>query len=368
MVEFLNLGKVNAQYKEELKEAAAQVIDSGWYINGKSVTAFETAFANYCGAQHCIGVANGLDALILILRAYKELGKLKDGDEVIVPANTFIATILAVSANNLTPILVEPNPVTFNIDAAQIKEAITPKTKAVMVVHLYGQAADLGPINQLAKEHNFFVIEDAAQAHGAYCGNKRTGNLADAAGFSFYPGKNLGGLGDAGAVTTNDDDLAKMLRILRNYGSEKKYHNQVIGMNSRLDELQAALLSVKLAHLDEEVKKRRLVAKEYSSKIENPLIQLPEWDESKEGHVFHLYVIRCKTRNHLQEYLKEQGIQTVIHYPVPPHKQEAYVEWNDLSFPITENIHQEVLSLPISSVITQEEVALVISALNGYKG
>lgn len=367
MVEFLSLKKINAQYQDELKAAAAKVIDSGWYIKGSAVKEFEEAFAAYCGTEYCIGVANGLDALILILRAYKELGKLQDGDEVIVPANTFIATILAISANNLVPVLVEPNSTSFNIDAEGIKNAITTRTKAVMLVHLYGQVVEVEPIRDIAETHGLLMIEDAAQAQGAELGTKRAGNLGHAAGFSFYPGKNLGALGDAGAVTTNDLELANMVRVLGNYGSEKKYHNQVIGTNSRLDEMQAAFLSVKLKYLDKEITQRRKVALRYSNEITNPLIDLPNWDQENIGHVFHLYVIRCKTRADLQAYLKEQGIHTVIHYPIPPHKQKAYKAFNNLSFPLTETIHEEVLSLPISPVLETKEVSAVITALNNYK-
>jgi dTDP-4-amino-4,6-dideoxygalactose transaminase len=367
MIKFLDLQKLNAQYADLLKEAAAELIDSGWYILGESVKKFEEEFAQYCATQYCIGVANGLDALTLILRAYKELGKLKEGDEVLVPANTYIATILAISANKLTPVLVEPNELSFNLDNAQaIEDAITSRTKAIMPVHLYGQAVNMDVVNTIATQHDLLIVEDAAQAHGAFWGGKRTGNLGHAAGFSFYPGKNLGALGDAGAVTTNDKELAEMIQILRNYGSEKKYHNKVIGVNSRLDEFQAALLSVKLPFLDKETARRIEVAKLYSEGITNPLIQLPQWDDTKSEHVFHLYVIRSKSRDRLQQYLKDNGVQTVIHYPIPPHKQPAYKEWNNRSYPITEAIHREVLSLPISPVITEKEVESVIKLLNEY--
>jgi len=367
MIKFLDIQKINAQYSAELTKASEDVINSGWYILGNAVQTFEKEFADYCGVKHCIGVANGLDALILILRAYVRLGKLKAGDEILVPANTYIATVLAISANDLTPVLVEPNATTFNIDITKMKAAITDKTKAVMPVHLYGQAVDMTALNALAKQHDLLVIEDAAQSHGAYCANKRCGNLGDAAGFSFYPGKNLGALGDGGAVTTNDDELARVVRMLRNYGSEKKYHNQVIGVNSRLDEIQAKFLSIKLAHLDRDTEARRVVARRYSTEIQNPLIQLPTWEDNS-SHVFHLYVVRCATRDHLQAYLKEQGVQTIIHYPIPPHKQEAYPAFNDMSLPLTEQIHEEVLSLPISPVMTTEEVDTVIKILNAYKG
>ena len=367
MVKFLDLHKINAQYQEALKQAAASVIDSGWYILGNSVKEFESQFADYCGAKHCIGVANGLDALILILRAYKELGKLESGDEIIVPADTFVATVLAITANDLKPVLVEPNVETYNLDPNKIEAAITPKTKAIMPVHLYGQVADMLAINRIANAHNLLVIEDAAQAHGALIGEQKTGDLANAAGFSFYPGKNLGALGDGGAVTTNDDELATMVRTLRNYGSQKKYHNKVSGVNSRLDEMQAAFLLVKLKHLDKENAHRRAVAKRYSAEIKNDKITLPKWDTEASSHVFHLYVVRCKTRDHLQQYLADHGIQTIIHYPIPPHQQEAYPSLNHLSFEDTELIHKEVLSLPISPVLTQEEVDYVIEKLNAYE-
>ena len=366
MIKFLDLQKMNAQYQEELKAAAANVIDSGWYILGNAVTQFEQDFAAYCDVKHCIGVANGLDALILVLRAYKLLGKLEEGDEVIVPANTFIATVLAVSANGLVPVFVEPKASTFNLDVDQIEQAITAKTKVIMPVHLYGQAVDMKRVNEIAQKHDLLVLEDAAQAHGAYSGDKRVGGCGNAAGFSFYPGKNLGALGDGGAVTTNDDALAHQVRVLRNYGSEKKYHNQVVGTNSRLDELQAALLSVKLPYLDIETKRRRVIAKRYSTEIVNPLIKLPLWEQDKYGHVFHLYVICCKNRSHLQSYLSDNKIQTVIHYPIPPHKQEAYSQWNEDEYPLTEKIHNEVLSIPISPVMEIHEVDKVIEVMNAY--
>lgn len=366
MIKFLDLQKINAQYQEELKAATANVIDSGWYILGNAVTQFEQDFAAYCTTKHCIGVANGLDALILVLRAYKLLGKLEEGDEVIVPANTFIATVLAVSANGLVPVFVEPKASTFNIDVDQIEQAITAKTKVIMPVHLYGQAVDMKAINEIAQKHDLLVLEDAAQAHGAYSGAKKVGTWGDAAGFSFYPGKNLGALGDGGAVTTNDDALAQQVRILRNYGSEKKYHNQVIGMNSRLDELQAALLSVKLQYLDKETERRRAIALRYSNEINNPLIELPQWNEEEWGHVFHLYVIRCQHRTELKEYLRENNIETVIHYPIPPHKQVAYKEWNEAVYPLTEAIHDEVLSIPVSPVLEMKEVDKVIKVMNAY--
>ncbi|MFT4756022.1 MAG: dTDP-4-amino-4,6-dideoxygalactose transaminase [Parvicella sp.] len=367
MIKFLDLQKINAQYQVEIKEALNQVLDSGWYIMGTGLQQFETEFAAYCGAKYCIGVANGLDALILILRGYLELGKLQKGDEVIVPANTYIATILAISENGLVPVFVEPDPKTFNLDVHKIEAAITERTKVIMPVHLYGQTVDMTKVNAIAKQYGLLVIEDSAQSHGASWGEKRCGNLGNASGFSFYPGKNLGALGDGGAVTTNEDDLAEVIAALRNYGSQKKYHNKVIGMNSRLDELQAAVLSVKLRYLDKEITARRAVAKLYGEGINNPLIELPEWNLTAQEHVFHLYVIRCKTRDDLQQYLKDNGVQTIIHYPIPPHKQQAYKEWNDLSLPIAELIHEEVLSLPLSAVLEEEEVKKVVQVINKYR-
>lgn len=349
MIPFLDLKKLNAQYRDELIEACIRVIDSGWYILGKEVEEFEKEFANYCGTKYAIGVGNGLDALTLILRAYKELGILSDGDEVIVPANTYIATILAITNNNLTPVLVEPDIDTYLIDPDSIEENITSKTKAIMVVHLYGQTCEMDKINDIAKKYNLKVIEDSAQSHGAYYKDKRSGNLADASGFSFYPGKNLGALGDAGAITTNDDHLAEVLKALRNYGSHKKYENIYKGVNSRLDEIQAAILRVKLKYLDDEIERRRKIARFYLENIKNYNIILPKVREDS-NHVWHLFVIRTEKRDKLQKYLLDKGIHTLIHYPIPPHKQIAYKEWNDRSYPITEKISKEVLSLPISGV------------------
>jgi dTDP-4-amino-4,6-dideoxygalactose transaminase len=367
-VKFLDLQKINKQYEPELSRAIQQVVASGWYILGQQVQQFEEAFAKYCGVEYCLGVANGLDALILILNGYMELGKLQKGDEVIVPANTFIATVLAVSERGLKPVFVEPNPVTFNIEPTAIEAAITPKTKAIMPVHLYGQAVDMAALMNLAEQQQLLVIEDAAQAHGAYAQDKRVGNWGHAAGFSFYPGKNLGALGDGGAVTTNDPELAQVVKTLRNYGSEKKYHNQYIGINSRLDEIQAAALLVKLKYLDADTQKRRAIAARYNQEIKNTAIQLPAWDMEKLGHVFHLYVIRTANRAALQAYLEARGIQTVVHYPIAPHQQAAYTEYHHWSLPITEQLHQEVLSLPISPVLTPAEVDYVIQSLNAYEG
>jgi len=371
MIPFLDLKEINAQYRDELIEACTRVIDSGWYIAGNELEAFEQSFAEYCGTKHAIGVANGLDALILTLRAWKELGKLKDGDEVIVPSNTYIASILAISANNLTPVLVEPDLTTYNLCPQKIEQAITCKTRVILPVHLYGQIADMPAIMNIAKEYGLLVLEDSAQAHGASMDGRRVGNWGDASGFSFYPGKNLGALGDAGAVTTNDDQLASTLRALRNYGSQEKYKNDFKGVNSRLDEIQAAMLSVKLKHLDDEIKRRREVASAYAKGIKNPLITLPIDDQATdvanfEQHVWHVFVIRCDKRDELQKFLQEQGIQTLIHYPIPPHQQEAYTELKDKNHLVSELVHEQVLSLPIGPTITNEEVNSVIKSCNSF--
>lgn len=372
MIKFLDLKLINAQYRQELIVACTSVIDSGWYIHGSEVQKFEQEFAAYCGTKHCIGVANGLDALVLLFRAWKELGKLKDGDEVIVPANTYIASILAITENKLKPVLVEPDPLTFNICPDNIRSAITDKTKAILAVHLYGQLAAMPEIMDIASDHNLLVLEDSAQAHGAEVNGKKAGNWGQASGFSFYPGKNLGALGDAGAVTTNDDELAQTIRALGNYGSHKKYENLYQGVNSRLDELQAALLRVKLNYLDQEMQRRREIAIVYANGIKNSLINLPVNTESSlenlSNHVFHLFVVRAKNRLALQQHLSDSGIQTVIHYPIPPHKQQAYKQLSKLSLPLTETIHNEVMSLPISPVMTNEQVESVINACNSFKG
>jgi dTDP-4-amino-4,6-dideoxygalactose transaminase len=363
MIPFLDLKEINAQYRTELIEACTKVIDSGWYIQGNELNEFEKEFAHYCGAKHCIGVANGLDALILILRAYKEMGVMADGDEVIVPSNTYIASILAISQNDLVPVLVEPNIDTYLIDPSKIEEKITSKTKAILPVHLYGQTCQMDAINEIAKKHALKVIEDSAQSRGAYFGDKRSGNLGDASGFSFYPGKNLGALGDGGAVTTNDDELANTIRALGNYGSHKKYENLYKGVNSRLDELQAAMLRVKLRYLDDEVGKRREIANYYLQNIKNEKIVLPTV-RCEDNHVWHLFVIRTTKRDELQKYLLDNDIQTLIHYPLAPHKQKAYKKWNNDSYPISEKIHKEVLSLPISPVQSIEETVKIVNVLN----
>lgn len=371
-IKFLDLQKINAQYAAELKQAAADVIDSGWFLTGERVASFEKNLAQYNNSKHIIGVANGLDALRLILKAYIDMGIMQEGDEVIVPANTYIASLLAISDNRLVPVLVEPNLQSYNLDIDLIQQAITPKTKAIMVVHLYGQVCWNDKLVEIAKSNNLKIIEDNAQAIGAIYNGTKTGNLGDAAGFSFYPGKNLGALGDAGAVSTNDDQLAERVRALGNYGSKKKYVNEFQGLNSRLDELQAAFLDVKLKYIDTENQYRRQIAQRYLSEINNPNIILPvpvatqfSPAENKE-HVWHLFVIRCEKRDELQNYLAEKGIQTLIHYPIPPNKQLAYKELNHLDFPITNTIHDQVLSLPISPVVTDDEVSMVIQALNSF--
>lgn len=366
MIDFLNLQAINGQYQQELKNACARVIDSGWYIMGKELEAFECEFAEYCGVKHAIGVANGLDALILVLRAWKELGKLKAGDEVIVPANTYIASVLAVTENDLVPVFVEPDLVTYNLSPENVKAAITDKTKAILPVHLYGLISPMPELVTIAKKYNLLLLEDCAQAHGASIDGKKVGTWGDAAGFSFYPGKNLGALGDAGAVTTNNDELAAIIRALRNYGSHKKYENLYQGVNSRLDEIQAAMLRVKLVYLDSETQIRRQIANRYREEITNPAIQLPQWQDN-ENHVFHLFVIQTENREKLQYYLIENGIQTVIHYPIPPHKQQAYLTWSHVSLPLTEIIHQQVLSLPIDPTMNNESVEKIIKVINEYQ-
>jgi dTDP-4-amino-4,6-dideoxygalactose transaminase len=365
MIPFLNLKKLNQPFEVVFQQKMKQFLDGGWYILGSEVKTFETNFANYCGAKHCIGVGNGLDALVLIFKGYIQLGKLQKGDEVIIPANTYIASILAVMHADLVPVLIEPRLETYTLDSEKIEAKITPKTKAILPVHLYGQLCEMEVINSIAKKHNLLVVEDAAQAHGAMWNEIKAGNFGNAAGFSFYPGKNLGALGDAGAITTNDDALAEVFFSMRNYGSKVKYENEIIGVNSRLDELQAAFLNIKLGHLDAENESRRAIAKRYLSEIKNDKIVLPNWDFSQ-NHVFHLFVIRTTDRLVLQNYLKESGIETMIHYPIPPHKQKALATWNHLSLPITEQIHNEVLSIPMNSSLTNDEIDQIIQKLNQY--
>jgi dTDP-4-amino-4,6-dideoxygalactose transaminase len=366
MIKFLDLKKINDQYEPALSNAINRVLQSGWYLLGEELNAFEKEFSAYCGANQCIGVANGLDALILIFRAYKEMGIIQDGDEVLVPANTYIASILSVTANNLKPVLVEPDINTYNIDPLKLEEKITKKTKAILVVHLYGQAVPMEGVYAVAKKYNLKIVEDSAQAHGSLYKGKCTGNLGDASGISFYPGKNLGCLGDGGAVTTNDSKLAEIVRTLRNYGSKVKYVNDFKGVNSRLDEIQAAVLRVKLKGLDADNSKRRDVATRYRKEIISNDIILPDVYEEK-SHVWHLFIIRSKKREQLQQYLTSHEIQTLIHYPIPPHKQNAYKEWNKYSLPITEQIHEQVLSLPISPVLSNEEIETVIKVVNQFK-
>lgn len=370
MIPFLDLKAINQQHRQALIDAATRVIDSGWYVLGQEVKTFEQEFANYCGTQHCVGMANGLDALVLTLRAWKELGKLKEGDEVIVPANTYIASVLAITENRLKPVLVEPDAQSYNLCPQKVRQAITPKTRAIVAVHLYGQLAPMKAIMDLADEHKLLVLEDSAQAHGAMIDGKRAGNWGHASGFSFYPGKNLGALGDAGAMTTNDAELAQTVRALGNYGSHKKYENLYQGLNSRLDEIQAALLRVKLQQLDADTLVRQQIAMSYAQGITNPLVTLPIATSSTvaslQNHVFHLFVVRVKDRASFQAHLKEAGIDTLIHYPIPPHQQQAYRAYQYRSLPLTEAIHQEVVSLPISPVMQMEEAAEIISVVNEF--
>jgi dTDP-4-amino-4,6-dideoxygalactose transaminase len=366
MIKFLDLQKVNLAYQEEIEENLLRVFRKGWYLLGEEVKNFEEHLKAYTGSPNIVGVANGLDALRLILRAYIEMGVMQKGDEVIVPANTYIATMLAISDNDLTPVLVEPNIHTYNIDISKIEEKITAKTKAIMLVHLYGRVVFSEEIYRLAEKYDLKIIEDNAQAIGAEWKGIKTGNLGDAAGFSFYPGKNMGALGDAGAVACKDDELANAVRAMANYGSHKKYVNRYKGLNSRLDEIQAAVLDVKLKYIDADNARRRGIAHRYVSEIKNDHIVLPEISADDKEHVWHIFLIRTKEREKLQQYLKDNGIETLIHYPIPPHKQQAYTEWNDLSFPITEQIHREVLSLPMSPVLTEKEIDTVINVINNY--
>ena len=366
MIKFLDLQKINLLYQQEIEQKLLDVFRSGWYLMGEEVKNFENNLAQYIDTKHAIGVANGLDALRLIFRAYIELGVMKAGDEVIVPANTYIASILALSDNGLVPVLVEPDDSTFNLDITKIEEAITPKTKTILIVHLQGRIVFSDQLKAIANKYNLKIVEDNAQAIGATWKGIKSGNLGDAAGFSFYPGKNLGALGDAGAVTTNDDELAKTIRAIANYGSNQKYINIYKGLNSRLDELQAAVLDIKLKYIDNENESRRVIAKRFIAEINNPRIILPENPQDEKEHVWHVFVVRSKDRDALQNYLSEKGIQTIIHYPIPPHQQEAYKELANLSFPITEIMHNEVLSLPISSVLTEDEVTEIIYVVNQF--
>ncbi len=372
-IQFLNLQKVNARYRSEIKKSVQHVIDSGWYLQGKENENFESEYARYIGTKHCIGVANGFDALTLILKAYIAMGEMQAGDEVLVPANTFIATILAITDNRLHPVFVEPDINTYQINENLIEKAITSRTKALIIVHLYGQCAYTEKIGNICKKHHLKLIEDNAQAHGciytdfsAFPPKKhKTGSLGDAAGHSFYPGENLGALGDAGAITTNDDSLAETVKSLANYGSSKKYIFPYKGRNSRLDEIQAAILRVKLRHLETDLELRKQTAAFYMDHIQHPEIVLPQVND-RDANVFHIFPIRSKYREKLQNYLAENGIQTMIHYPVPPHKQACYKEYNQLSLPVTEQIHREELSLPMSPVLENEELKYVVDVINKF--
>ena len=372
MIKFLDLQKINAQYTAEIKQVTSEVIDSGWYLQGEKVRQFEDNLSKLIGVKHAIGVANGLDALRLILKAYLVIGVMHEGDEIIVPANTYIATILAISDNKLVPVLIEPDIKTYNIDPFLIEEELHERTKGIMIVHLYGQEAMNPEIQRLIDKYNLKLIEDNAQALGCFYGEKRTGSLGHASGQSFYPGKNLGALGDAGAVTTDNDELAEVIRALGNYGSHIKYINDYQGLNSRLDEIQAAILNVKLKHLDTDNQRRREIAQYYCENIKHPDIVLPIINnqssiKTNQSHVWHLFVIRHPDRNRLQKYLADNGVQTLIHYPIPPHKQAAYKDWNNLTFLNTELIHKEALSLPISPVMNDSEVERVVQLINKFQ-
>ena len=366
MIKFLDLKKINSQYEQELKDAASRVIDSGWYLMGTELETFEQSYAAFCKVKYALGVANGLDALRLIFRGYIELGLMSKGDEIIVPANTYIASVLAITDNNLIPVFVEPDITTYNLDSDKIESAITDKTKAILTVHLYGQNSIDNKMMQICSRNNLKLIEDSAQSHGAKWKKKVSGGIGDAAGHSFYPGKNLGGLGDAGAVTTNDKDLARTIAALKNYGSEKKYENIFKGLNSRLDEIQAAFLNVKLKYIQEDIENRRKVAAYYLKNIKNEKIILPSVNE-EQGHVWHLFVIRSKSRNKLQAYLNKNGVQTIIHYPIPIHHQKAFSNYKHLKLPITELIQKEVLSLPLSPINTDYELKKIVSLINDFK-
>lgn len=388
MVDYLNLRKITERHIDEIREAVNRVIDSGWYLKGEATHRFEEDYAQYMEAVsevavdnddrmvadghrgrhcHCVGCGNGLDALTLIFRAYKEMGRLKDGDEVVVPANTYIASILSITENGLKPILVEPDINTLEIDDKLIEQAITPRTKALLLVHLYGRCAMTERIATICRERKLLLVEDNAQAHGCTYGGRHTGSLGDAAAHSFYPGKNLGALGDAGAITTYDKDLADLCRALGNYGSSRKYVFPYKGKNSRIDEIQAAVLDVKLKYLDAENQRRKEIANAYFEKVSNPLISLP-MKNGDADNVFHIFPVLCKTRDRLQEYLAGKGVGTMIHYPIPPHKQVCYKEWTNLSLPVTEMIHSEELSIPCNPCMTNEDVETVVKALNEYRG
>ena len=365
MIPFLDLKAVTELHADEIQQAALNVIQSGWYLRGQATAAFEQHYAEYIGCRHCIGVANGLDALTLIYRAYIEMGVMQPGDEVIVPANTYIASILAITESGLSPVLIEPDTDTLEMDDRLIEQAITSRTRSILIVHLYGRCAYTERIGELCRKNNLKLVEDNAQAHGCRYKNQRTGSLGDAAGHSFYPGKNLGALGDGGAVTTNDDALADCIRALANYGSSRKYVHRYKGRNSRLDEIQAAILDVKLRHLDLDNRHRQQIARYYYDHIGHPLISLPQRLDDKQN-VYHIFPVRCTERDRLQQYLTEQGIQTLIHYPIPPHRQECYKAWNSMVLPVTEQIARQELSLPISPVLTLQEAQAVVRVLNDF--
>ena len=371
MIKYLDLKRINDLYDAEIRQAVSGVLDSGWYLKGECTRRFEQHYANYIGTRFCIACGNGLDALTLIFRAYMEMGVMQPGDEVIVPANTYIASILAITECGLKPVLVEPSPDTLQIDDTQIEQAITPRTRAMMIVHLYGRCAYTSLIGDICKHHHLKLIEDNAQAHGCTFGSRKTGALGDAAGHSFYPGKNLGALGDAGAVTTDDDELAEIVRALGNYGSHQKYVHDYLGRNSRIDELQAAILDVKLRHLDEANLRRKEIAARYEREVSNPLVRLRLVDHEvtarcSRDSVYHIFPVFCSRRDELQQYLADNGVETQIHYPIPPHKQQCYREWNALSLPVTEQIHAEELSIPCHQAMTDEDVDVVIRVLNRF--
>ena len=371
-IKFFDLKKISDSFEPEMSAAIQNVVASGWYLQGQSVKSFEQEFADYCNCKYCVGVGNGLDALTLILTAYKHLLGWNDGDEVIVSANTYIASILAITRAGLKPVACEPTLDDYLIDVKQVEGLITSRTRAIMPVHLYGRCCDMASITKIAQEHNLKVVDDCAQAHGAVFNKKKVGCLADASGFSFYPGKNLGALGDGGAVTTNDELLATAVRQIANYGSERKYVNKYKGINSRLDEIQAAALSVKLKRLDKDNAARRRVAEAFTKSISNPFVTLPYIDVCRdftgdERNVFHIYPIRCEHRDELQKHLKANGINTLIHYPIPFHKQNAYKECANLHLPITEIIHNEELSLPMSPLLTESEIERIVAAVNSFR-
>lgn len=366
MIPFLSLKDVTAKYSEEIHEAVSRVVDSGWYLQGRENEQFERHYADYIGTQYCIGCGNGLDALIWIYRAYIELGVMQPGDEVIVPANTYIASILAITENGLKAVLVEPHPETLELDDSRIEETITSRTKSILLVHLYGRCAYSEKIAEICRMYNLHLVEDNAQAHGCIWQEKKTGSLGEAAGHSFYPGKNLGALGDGGAVTTNNKELADCIRALANYGSQKKYVFKYRGRNSRLDEIQAAVLDVKLRHLDEDNRRRQKVAAYYYEHINNPLITLPT-RMPDENNVYHLFPILCDHRDELQQYLSQNGIQTLIHYPIPPHLQECYAgNWNEVKLPVTERLANQELSLPMGSCVLDADISVVVDAINEF--